>query len=165
MRKTLLLATVGSLILLVFLMSCELSGMSDVEFAKALMEGSADSTELYSPPSKSFGSGENGLTWDIVSYSEDPEGTYNWEIIFTFTDYTPPFAPNSIVNGSLTAYVAIDTDEQIVTIDFDGSLAVVGEHAGDYLYTAQLVIDLATGEYEYSGQVRIGDTVHEVTTK
>jgi hypothetical protein len=166
MRKTILLAAAISLILLVFLMSCELSGMSDVEFAKALMEGSADSTELYSPPSKSFGSGDNGLIWDIVAYSEDPVGTYNWEILFTFTDYTPPFAPNSIVTGSLTAYVAIDTDEQTVTIDFDGGpLTVVGEHAGDYLYTAQLVIDLATGEYEYSGQVRIRDTVHEVTTK
>jgi len=163
MRKTLLLAAAISLILLGFLMSCELSGMSDVEFAKALMEGSADSTELYSPPSKSFGSGDNGLTWDIVAYLEDPVGTHNWEILFTFTDYTPSFAPNSIVNGSLTADVTIDTDADTVTIAFYGTLTVDGEHAGEYIYTAQLIIYLNTGEYEYSGQVRIRDTVHEVT--
>ena len=162
MRKTILLAAV-SLILLGFLMSCEQSGISDVEFAKALMEETSDSTNLYTPPSKSVGPGDNGLSWEIVSYQEDPGGTYNWEITFTFTDYTPTFAPNSIVNGSLTAYIALDTINQIVTIDFDGPLTVVGEHAGDYLYTARLVIDLATGEYEYSGEVRIGGTVHDVT--
>ena len=48
MRKTILLAAAISLVLLGFLMSCELSGMSDVEFAKALMDESGDSTELYS---------------------------------------------------------------------------------------------------------------------
>ena len=53
MRKTILLAAAISLILLGFLMSCELSGMSDVEFAKALMEEASDSTGLYSPPGKS----------------------------------------------------------------------------------------------------------------
>jgi hypothetical protein len=163
MRKTLLLAAAVSLILLGFLMSCELSGMSDVEFAKALMEEASDSTGLYSPPGKSAVPDDDGLSWDIVSYLQDPVGTHNWEITFTFTDFTPPFALNSIVNGSLTAYVVYDTNAQTVTIDFDGSLTVVGEHAGEYLYTARLVIDLATGEYDYSGEVRIGGTVHDVT--
>jgi hypothetical protein len=160
MRKTILLAAAISLILLGFLMSCELSGMSDVEFAKALMEEASDSTGLYSPPGKSAGSGDSGL---VITIPDNPPLDGPFDVLLTFTDYTPPFAPNSIVNGSLTAYVAIDTINQTVTIDFDGSLTVVGEHAGEYLYTAQLVIDLATGEYEYSGEVRIGGTVHDVT--
>ena len=163
MRKTILLAAAISLVLLGFLMSCELSGMSDVEFAKALMDESGDSTELYSAQSKSGGPADDGLTWDIVSYLEDPVGIHNWEITFTFTDYTPSFAPNSIVNGSLTADVTIDTDAETVTIAFYGTLTVDGEHAGEYIYTAQLIIYLNTGEYEYSGQVRIGSTVHEVS--
>ncbi len=163
MRKTLLLAAAISLILLGFLMSCELSGMSDVEFAKALMEGSADSTELYSAQSKSGGPADDGLSISILPLSVEPPGPYIYEVTFTFTDYTPSFAPNSIVNGSLTADVTIDTDADTVTIAFYGTLTVDGEHAGEYIYTAQLIIYLNTGEYEYSGQVRIRDTVHEVT--
>jgi hypothetical protein len=163
MRKTLLLAAAVSLILLGFLMSCELSGVSDVEFAKALMEEASDSTELYSPPSKSLGPGDDGLTITVVPVPENPPLNGPFVVTFTFTDYTPTFAPNSIVNGSLTAYVALDTGLQTVTIDFDGPLTVVGEHAGEYLYTAQLIIYLATEEYEYSGKVRIGGTVHDVT--
>jgi hypothetical protein len=162
MRKTMLLAAVVSLILLGFFMSCELSGTSDVEFAKALLEESSDSTGLYSPPGKSAGPGD-GLSFSIVPLSIEPPGPYIYEVTLTFTDYTPLFASNSIVNGILTAYIAIDTDAQTVTIDFDGSIVVTGEHAGEYLYSAQLIIHLDTGEYEYSGKVTIGGTVHDVT--
>jgi len=163
MRKTILLATAVSLILLGFLMSCELSGMSDVEFAKALMEESADSTELYTAQSKSVGPGDSGLTITIDPLPGDPPLNGPFVVTFTFTDYTPSFAPNSIVNGILTADITVDTGAETVTIAFYGTLTVDGEYAGEYIYTAQLIIYLASGEYEYSGQVRIRDTVHEVT--
>ena len=163
MRRTILLAAAVSLILLGFLISWDLSGISDVEFAKALMEESADSTGLYSAPSKSALPDDDGLSWDIVSYFEDPVRTHNWEITFTFTDYTPPFAPNSIVNGTLTTEITFDTDAQTVIVTFNGSLIVTGEHEGDYIYTAQLIIYLDTGQYDYSGKITIGGAVHDVT--
>jgi len=163
MKKSILVTIGITLFLLGFLMSCDLSGMSDVEFAKALMEESADSTGLYSAPSKSAGFGDDGLTITIDPVPDNPPLNGPFEVTFTFTNYTPPFAPNSIVNGSLTADIIYDPDAQTVTIAFEGNLTVVGEHAGEYLYSAQLIIDLATGEYEYSGTVRIRDTVHEVT--
>jgi hypothetical protein len=162
-KKTIFVAIGLSLILLGFLTSCNLSGMSDVEFAKALMEESADSTGLYSAPSKSAGLGDDGLSISIVPISVEPPGPYIYQVTFTFTDYTPTFASNSIVDGSLTADITIDMDAETVTVDFSGTLSVNGEHAGEYIYTAQLIIYLATGEYEYSGKITTGGTVHDVT--
>lgn len=169
MKSKLLLAA-AALILLGLLMSCTEPGISDVEFATALMEEVAntagDETSLYPTPSKSAGPGDDGIGFDFVDLGEDPPEVYNYELTITFDDYIPTFAPNSLVSGELTALIAvdlIDPENPVITIVFIGALVVTGEHAGNYDYNATLVIYLATGEYEYSGWVKIGSTVHEVT--
>jgi hypothetical protein len=162
MGKKLLFGSVIGLSLLGLLMSCTLSGMSDVEFARALTEESADATNLYPEQSKTVPA-DDGLVILIQSTGEDPTGVYNYEVTFSFSNYTPPFAPDSIVEGELTGTVAFDAVQEVVTVVFEGHLTVQGEHAGDYYFDSTLVIYLATGEYEYDGSVKIGDTVHDVS--
>ena len=164
--KSKLLYAAAVLILLGLLMSCTEPGISDVEFATALMEETAnaagDETGLYTTPSKSAGLGD-GITITVDSWEENPPEVYTLGLTITFDDYTPPFEPNSTVSGALQALLTYDHVVRIVTIAFSSTLVVEGEHAGTYDYNATLTIDLATGEYEYSGSVKIGDTVHEVT--
>lgn len=170
MKSKLLLAAAAP-ILLGLLMSCTEPGISDVEFATALMEEVAntagDETGLYPTPSKSAGPGD-GITITFDPWEVDPPegGVYNLGLTITFDDYIPTFAPNSLVSGELTALLAvdiIDPENPVITIVFTGALVVTGEHAGTYDYNATLIIYLATGEYDYSGSVKIGGTVHEVT--
>jgi len=158
-KRILIFAAVVSA-LVGLLISCTLSGMSDVEFAKELMVESTDATGLYdtSAGSKSGGSTGEGLA---IQIDPPPLATGPYIVTFTFDDFTPSFAPNSLVNGVLTAAVTIDIDNELVTIVFDGDLTVAGEHSGEYIYGAVLVIDLSTGEYTYSGDIVIDDKVHK----
>ena len=163
MNKRILLLAAAGLILLGFLMSCTLSGMSDVEFAKELMRESADATGLYPEPvsGKSGSSGAAGLTFTISLPDGNPPETGPYIVTVGFDDYTPTFAPNSLVNGELTLEVTLDLDNEMVTILFYGELVVVGEHGGTYEYDARLIIDLSTGEYKYAEDIMIDGDVHK----
>jgi hypothetical protein len=160
MVKRVLVISAAGAVLIAFLMSCTTPGMSDVEFAKELMVGSAYDTELYddSPAGKSGGStgGESSIQIDPIP--PDP-GPYS----ITFTNYTPGFAPNSVVNGTVEVTLSFDQfpDPQTLIIAFEGELFVKGEHAGTYIFDAELIIDLSTGEYSYSGDITIDNKVHK----
>ena len=80
-----------------------------------------------------------------------------------FDDYTPSFAPNSLVSGTLVVEIILDLDSEnpSVALHFEGNLTVVGEHGGTYRYDADLTIDLSTGEYEYSEYIEIDGKVHK----
>ena len=163
MAKRILVSIAVVSALVGLLISCTLSGMSDVEFAKELMVESTDATGLYdtSAGSKSGGSTGEGLTIQIDLPDGNPPDTGPYIVTFTFDDFTPGFAPNSLVNGVLTATITLDLDNELVTIVFDGDLTVAGEHSGEYIYDAVLVIDLSTGEYTYSGDIVIDDKVYK----
>jgi len=163
MNKRIFFFAAAGLILLGFFMSCTLSGISDVEFAKELMKESAAATGLYPEPvsSKSGSSAGEGLTFTISLPDGNPPQTGPYIVTFTFDDYTPTCAPNSLVNGELTLEVTLDLDNELVTILFNGELVVVGEHAGTYEYDARLIIDLATGEYKYAEDIMIDGNVHK----
>ena len=66
-----------------------------------------------------------------------------------------------MVNGTLTAKVTLDLENELVSILFEGDLMVAGENAGHYEYAATLIIDLSTGEYTYSGDITIDGKVHK----
>jgi hypothetical protein len=167
-KKAFFMAGAG-LILLAFLMSCTLSGPSEVEFAKDLMKESADTTAdttgLYDKPviGKTGTPTGDALTIDIHLPPGNPPETGPYIVTLTFDDYIPACAPNSIVRGVLVATVTLDLDGEppTVTIVFDGDLIVFGEHSGDYYYDAVLIIDLSTGEYTYSGDIVIDDKVYK----
>ena len=163
MAKRILIFTAVVLALVGLMISCTISGMSDVEFAKELMVESADATGLYdtSAGSKSGSPVGEGLTITIDLLDGNPEETGPYIVTLTFDDFTPGFAPNSLVNGVLTAVVTIEIENELVTIIFDGQLTVVGEHAGIYYFSANLIIDLSTGEYTYSGEITIDGKVHK----
>jgi len=159
MGRKILYFGAGGLILLGLLMSCTISGMSDVELAKELMKESADATGLYPEPvgSKTFSSKGAGLSITIDLPDGNPPETGPYTVTLTFDDYIPSFAPNSLVNGVLTATVWLDLEPSIrtVTIAFYGDLIVMGEHEGTYHFEAELIIDLSTGEYGYSEYITI----------
>jgi hypothetical protein len=160
MVKRVLFISAAGAILIALLMSCTTPGMSDVEFAKELMVGSAEDTGLYddSMTSKSDGSTGGEPPIQIEPIPPDP-GLYS----ITFTNYTPGFAPNSVVNGTVVVTLSFDQypDPQTLTIAFDGELFVKGEHAGTYIFDAELIIDLSTGEYTYSGDITIDNKVYK----
>jgi len=158
-KKVLFLAAAG-LTLLAFLISCTVPGMSDVEFAKELMVESADATGLYEASAGSKSDGSTGVepSIQIVPAPPDP-GRYS----IVFTNFTPGFAPNSVVNGTVEVTLAFDQvpEPQTLTVAFDGELTVEGEHAGTYIFQAELIIDLSTGEYTYSGDIIIDNKVYK----
>ena len=160
MVKRVLFLSAAGVFLIGLLMSCTMPGMSDLEFAKELMAESADATGLYEDPmaSKSGGStgGEPPIQIDPL-----PSGPGPYSI--TFTNFTPGFAPDSVVNGTVEVTISFDQypDPQTLTIAFDGELIVVGEYAGTYLFSAELIVDLSTGEYSYSGDIVIDGKVHK----
>jgi hypothetical protein len=156
------LATSG-LILLAFLMSCTFSGMSDLEFAKGLMKDSTDPMGLSDDYTKSKSSGSPGGD-DPIQIDPDPkippdEGQY-WII---FTNYTPGFAPNSVVNGTVEVTLSYNliSEPQTATLYFVGDLTVSGEHEGIYQFKATLIID-SNGDYTYSGEITIDGTKHQI---
>jgi hypothetical protein len=151
--------------LLALLLSCTLSGMSDIEFAKALIKETADTTGVYPTQGKSAGPGDSGISFTINPIPEDPPLNGPFDVTFSFSDFSPSFAPNSTVSGEIVATITYDPnpDNPSVTVEFQGTLTVDGEHAGSYRFEATLYIDLVTGEYEYSGTVTIRETVHDVS--
>jgi len=153
-NKVLWAAAIG-LILGVLLVSCTLSGISDSEFAQALMEEAADATGLYTPPSKGPDL-SGGLTFTPVGVVQDPPGVFTHTLTAEFDNYVPKFEPDSSVSGTIT--VTIEINDPIIQVDFLGDLTVSGEHAGQYHFEATLEIDLAAEQYEYSGTVRIDGT-------
>lgn len=160
MVKRVLFLSAAGVFLIGLLMSCSMPGMSDLEFAKELMAESADATGLYEDPmaSKSGGSTGGEPPIQIVPIPPDP-GPYS----IIFTNYTPGFAPDSVVNGTIEVTLSFDQypDPKTLTIAFDGELTVVGEYAGTYYFTAEIIIDLSTGEYTYSGDIVIDGKVHK----
>jgi len=165
MGKRVLFITAAGVILIGLLMSCTLSGMSDVEFAKELMVESADATGLYEDPIASKSGGSSGDTLEItIDLPEgNPPETEPYIVTFVFDDYTPSFAPNSLVSGTLVVEIILDLDSEnpSVALHFEGNLTVVGEHGGTYRYDADLTIDLSTGEYSYSEYIEINGKVHK----
>jgi hypothetical protein len=166
MGKNVLFVTAAGLVMLALLISCTLSGTSDLEFAKELMRESAGATGVYSDPmaSKSGGSTAEGLTITVEPRDPGAPATEPYVITITFDDYTPRFAPNSLVNGVLTAEITIepDPDNPSVSICFLGNLTVEWEHAGSYDFEATLTIELSTEEYMYSGDITINGKVYKI---
>ena len=165
MVKRVLFLSAAGVFLIGLLMSCTMPGMSNVEFAKELMAESADATGLYEDPMASKSGGSSGDTIEITI--DLPEGnspkTGPYIATFVFDDYTPSFAPNSLVSGTLVVEIILDLDSEnpSVALHFEGNLTVVGEHGGTYRYDADLTIDLSTGEYSYSDYIVIDGKVHK----
>jgi hypothetical protein len=165
MSKRIFFLAAAGLALFALLMSCTIPGMSDVEFAKELMAESADATGLYeaSGAGKSGGSTADTLTITIDLPTGNPPDTGPYMVTFTFNDYTPGFAPSSLVNGELTPEVSLDLENKLVTFSFDDNdvLIVTGENAGTYTFDVTLIIDLSTGQYTYSGEIVIDNKVYK----
>lgn len=165
MVKRVLFISAAGMILIGLLLSCTFSGMSDLEFAKELMVESADATGLYEDPlaSKSGGSAADTLEITIDLPAGNPPETGPYIVTFVFDNYTPSFAPNSLVSGTLVVEVLLDLDSENpnVALHFEGDLTVVGEHGGIYRYDADLTVDLSTGEYSYSEYIEIDGKVHK----
>ena len=163
MNRTLLSVVVVGVLALALLVSCNLTGMTEADFAVALMKTTANSTGAYTPPGKGVVYDENGLKIEVTETSTQwPEdGTY--PAVVTFTAYNPPFSQNSTVDGTINSIIIVDTSvSKTVTMSFAGELTVTGAHAGVYEFDAVLVFHLDTGEYEYSGTVTIDGTLYNL---
>jgi hypothetical protein len=143
-----------------FLLSCSTEGMTDEEFSRGLMDKCVDSSGLDAPPANGIVYDQDGLTIEI---NEDPPGSGLYAATITFTDFTPPFAAASTVNGVLNSVITVDLVAQPVTITFVGTLIVTGENAGAYVFDAELIFHIDTGEYEYSGTVTVDGKVYTLS--
>jgi hypothetical protein len=156
MGKRVVFATAAGVILIGFLMSCTFSGISDVEFAKELVKESSEATKEatteFTEPVKDNPDSSPGEQYpiQIVLPEDNPPIPGPYQIIFT--NFTPAFAPNSLVSGELELTITLSSDpyNPTVTLQFEGELIVTGEHEGTYSIDVSLVVDLSTWEYTYS---------------
>jgi len=146
-----------------FLLSCGTEGLADDEFARGLMDKSADSSGLYDPPAKAIVYNQDGLTVDIDPEPGDPPVNGPFDATITFTDFNPSFASASTVNGVLNSVITVDLVAETVTITFVGTLIVTGENAGAYVFDAALIFHIDTGEYDYSGTVTVNGKVYTIS--
>jgi hypothetical protein len=143
-------------ILIGFLMSCMFSATSDVELAEELVKESSEVTkqataEFKEPvEDKPCSSPGEQYPIQILLPEDNPPIPGPYQIIFT--NFTPAFAPNSLVNGELEATITFGSDPEnpTLTLRFEGELIVTGEHEGTYSIDASRIADLSTWEYTYS---------------
>ncbi|MBN1837592.1 MAG: hypothetical protein JW820_17175 [Spirochaetales bacterium] len=171
MNRNALIAGAALLLAAALFSGCELGYQDEVELAKAVMQSVEGSSPTYSYKSTSV-RGEalptppSGLL--IVVDSIDPlpppeDGNWTITLEATLTDFVPPGHEGSVASGTLTSTLVISFAKgtpTTLTMSFDGEMEVTGECAGTYLFEAVLTYDFATGEYSYSGTIRIDEDVY-----
>ena len=160
MNRTIAALAAGGLLAFGLLVSCTLSGMTESGFATELMRAIADSTGAYTPAGKAVVYDQDGLKIDVTPvglYTWAEDGTYN--AVITFAAFVPPFSASSVVDGTLSSLITLDSAvDRTVTMSFSGEITVTGAFAGAYEFEATLVFHLDTEQYSYSGTVTVDGT-------
>jgi hypothetical protein len=165
MKMIRFLGLVMLLLLLWFFTGCELTELTDVDFAAGIMKAVVDKGYVEDNAKSVLVYEQGGLTVFLAWIDDDPsDGETTAQFSVSFAGYE---SESSAVDGDLLVdvtitYVGAELDTLTAVFNTGlGSLIVTGEHAGEYQFVdATVTYDFDTGEYSYSGVVIIDGVEH-----